>query len=231
MFTYFERLRKSFITRRKTPFPSIKMVIIFVNGLVVAAIILALKLHPEGNYAYHFGEEIGAITAVSAVFLSIAAGLAGSAWYFSDKQHKTHKFFWFLTMVAFGFLALDEQMQIHEKLGRLIKNHWLGPSQVFRNWNDAIVILYGIGALLFLAIFLATILSYPKVLEILAVSMLFYILHTAIDALTVEKTHLSVVLEESCKVFSSANFAVAMFAGLLGNVIAFCRPGHQSPTN
>ena len=221
MSTYFKKLRNSYSSRDQIQLPSFKNVIIFVNGFIVAAIILALNIHPEGNYGYHFDEEIGVITAISAVFLSIAAGLAGSSFYFSDKRNFSQRFFWFLTMVAFTFLALDELMQGHEKLGRIIKTEWLGPSQTFRNWNDAIVIFYGIVALIFLAFFLPTIIRYPKFLEMFVISLFFYIIHTAIDSLTVDKTSLSVVFEESFKVFSSANFANAMFIGLLGNVVSY----------
>jgi len=64
--------------------------------------------------------------------------------------------------------------------------------------------------------------SYPKFIEVLAIAFIFYTIHTAIDSLIIDRTRQSLILEETCKLFSSVNFASAMFIGLLGNVMLYC---------
>lgn len=224
MIVYLEKLKNSYAQRRKITLPSVRRLLLFVNILLAVIIILTLKVASEGDVDYHFREERGAITAISAIFLAIASGLAGSSFYLSDKEYKPNQVFWLLNMLAFGFLAWDELMQEHERYGQWIRDSLMGSSQIFRNWNDFIVILYGIAALIYFASFLPTIISYPKFIEVLAIAFIFYIIHTAIDSLTVERTSVSVILEETCKVFSSAYFASAMFIGLLGNVVLYNSP-------
>jgi hypothetical protein len=124
-------------------------------------------------------------------------------------------------MLGFGFFAWDDLMQGHERFGEWVGDTLIGQGQIFRNWNDLVVILYGIAALIFLAYFLPLILSYPKFFEVLAIAFVFYILHTTIDSLAVDRTRQSVILEETCKLLSSANFACAMFVGLIGNVMIY----------
>ena len=222
MVAILEKLRNSYQQRRQIALPSILGFMLFVNILLVVMIILILFNAPEGDIDYHFREERGAITALSAIFLAVASGLAGASFFLIDKDHKSKKVFWLLNMTAFGFFAWDELMQEHEKLGQWIRDSWMGSSQIFRNWNDAVVIVYGIVALIFFVYFLPIILNYPKFIEILAIAFIFYITHTAIDSLSVERTSMSVILEETCKLFSSAYFACAMFVGLLGNIVVYC---------
>jgi hypothetical protein len=227
MIAYLEKLKTSYGQRNQIPLPSVGRLIFFVNVLLVVVIILILNISTEDFADYHFREERGAITALSAIFLAIASGLAGSSYYFSENKYKSKRVFWLLNMLGFGFFAWDELMQEHERLGQWIRDSWLGSSQIFRNWNDMVVILYGIAALIFLAYFLPAILSYPKFIEVLAIAFVFYMIHTAIDSITVDITRVSVILEETCKIFSSANFACAMFIGLLGNVKVYCSPKSQ----
>lgn len=224
MIAYLEKLKTSYGQRSQITLPSVRRLILFVNVLLVVVIILILIISPEDFVDYHFREESGAITAFSAIFLAIASGLAGSSFYFSEKKYKSKRVFWLFNMLGFGFFAWDELMQEHERLGQWIRDYWIGSGQIFRNWNDMVVILYGIVALIFLLYFLPAIMSYPKFIEVLAIAFVFYIIHTAIDSLTVDRTRVSVIVEETCKLFSSANFACAMFIGLLGNVMVYCSP-------
>jgi hypothetical protein len=222
MKVFLDKLRNAYQEREQIALPSISRFMLFVNILLVVLIILILYIAPREDIDYHFREEKGAITALSAIFLAIGSGLAGSSFFILEKELKSRKVFWLVSMVALVFFAWDELMQEHEKMGQWIRDYWLGSSQIFRNWNDVVVIIYGIIALIFFVYFLPTTLSYPKFVEILAVAFIFYILHTAIDSLTIERTSASVILEETCKLFSSAYFASAMFIGLLGNIEICC---------
>lgn len=70
------------------------------------------------------------------------------------------------------FLALDEQLQFHERLGQ-----WLGDGQssgrvfgTFRNWNDLVVMADGVVALPVFAWMIPALLRCPRVVELMALS-------------------------------------------------------------
>ena len=189
---------------------------------MLLVLFLTLYFAPDGDIDYHFRDEQGGITALSAILLAITGGLAGCSHYLTDKSHITKKVFWLFCLAAFVFFAWDELMQVHEYLGQQIRDSLLGSSQIFRNWNDLVVILYGVIALVFFLYFLPIILSYPLLIEVLAVGFVFYVVHTTIDSLAVQRTSVSIILEETCKLLSSASFAFSMFIGLLGNITINC---------
>ena len=221
MKTYFEELKTANKQRYQIKIPSIRMVIWFVSVLIVLVVILALIFAPRDEIDFHFRRERGVLTALSSIFLAIACGMAGSSFFLTDRENKTQKLFWFLVMLAFLFLSMDELMLWHEKWGRWIGKNWLEPPQIFRNWNDVVVILYGLGAIIFFAYFLPVILRYPKFIEILVIAFIFYMVHTGVDSFVYEKRVRFNVIEETCKIFSSGYFSIAMFVGLLGNVVNF----------
>lgn len=221
MKSYYERLRTSYRQRKQINLPPIRGFLLWVIVFIVSAIFLTLYFAPEGDIDYHFRDEKGGITALSAILLAIAGGFAGVSHFLTEKDHLLKKIFWLFCLAAFIFFAWDELMQVHEFLGQWIRDSLMGSSQIFRNWNDLVVILYGFAAFVFFLYFLPTIISYPMLIEILVIGFLFYITHTAIDSLAVERTSLSIILEESCKLLSSASFACAMFVGLLGNIVIY----------
>ena len=211
-----QKIKKSLHDRNKISIPSISGVILFFIAFLVIYIILSVVLIPHNKPLYHFGEE-GAITALSAAMLAIAGGFAGFSFFVDRRKNDFLRYFWFLNGLAFSFFALDELLQFHEKLGNLITKSPIGPTEVFRNWNDVIVISYGIVAIFVLLYFLPEIFRYPKFAELLLIACAFYFVHTLIDS-TQERSTISVIFEESAKLFSSTFFAMSMFVGLLGNV-------------
>ena len=221
MKSYYKKLQTSYRQGKQINLPPIRGFIFWVIVLVLSVIFLSLYFAPEGDIDFHFREEQGGITALSAILLAIAGGFAGVSNYLTEKGHLLKKMFWLLSLAALVFFAWDELMQVHEFLGQWIRDSLMGSSQIFRNWNDLVVILYGIAAFVFFIYFLPTIISYPMLIEILVIGFLFYITHTAIDSLAVQRTSLSIILEESCKLLSSASFACSMFVGLLGNIVIY----------
>ena len=135
----------------------------------------------------------------------------------SNKKDNWSSYFWLLVTFGFGFFALDELLGFHEKLGKIIKASPIGPAETFRNWNDVIVIIYGVIAVCVAIYFLAEILRYPLFAEMLSVAFFCYCLHTLLDS-TLGDSSWGRILEESAKVYSSTFFAIAMFIGLLGVV-------------
>ena len=111
-------------------------------------------------------------------------------------------------------LALDELLQFHERIGNRIEAWGLnvGP---FRNWNDIIVILYGVLGLGFVATFFSVILRFPQFLKLLTVAFVFFILHTVVDSVTEPQTTFSVIVEESAKLYCSTFLAIAFLAGMM----------------
>ena len=187
---------------------------LLVSGVLVY-IYLAILVGPEHKPELHFRSEEGAITALSAIFLAMASGFAGVSFFLSFPETRISRYFWLIAALGLGFLALDELLGFHERLDDWI-TAIVGDSEIFRNWNDLIVIGYGLIAIPVFLLFLPEIFRYPKIAETLAVAFLFFCIHTAIDSVVEPPTTVSVILEESAKLFSAAFFATAMFISILG---------------
>ncbi|MBC2717306.1 MAG: hypothetical protein HF978_18525 [Desulfobacteraceae bacterium] len=215
---FYQKIKPALILRKQISIQSILLPLVFLSIFLVSYIFMALQLAPENNPAFHFGKERGYVTALSAIFLAMTSGFAWGAFFLSGNHFSSTKFFWLFIALAFGYLALDELMMFHERIGYWIKMSNVGPTETFRNWNDVIVISYGILALAVLPLLLPHILKYPKFGEMLTVAFIFYCIHTAIDSLTIKKTFGSIIIEESFKLFSSAFFSFSMLIGLLGVV-------------
>lgn len=117
---------------------------------------------------------------------------------------------------GFAFLTLDELLMFHERLGKTIKDY--ADSGIFRNWNDIIVILYGVLVLPVVAVFLPSIIRYRMYLELLVTAFVFYAIHTLIDATQSPRTTVSATWEESAKILSVTFLALATFIGFLGTL-------------
>jgi len=117
--------------------------------------------------------------------------------------------------VGFAFLFLDELIGFHEMTGRYL-DPAVGVPEGFRRWDDIVVIIYGIIALFVMSGFLPEIFRYPRVMELMGVAFLFYFIHTLVDSISVPRTDLSAIIEESAKVFCAEYLAISMFVALLG---------------
>ena len=93
-------------------------------------------------------------------------------------------------------------------------------SDIFRNWNDAVVIVYGVIALFVIAGFVPEIIRYRGVAEIMAIAFVFYVMHTLIDSLADPETPLSMIIEDATKLFASSYLALCMFVAVLGMISA-----------
>lgn len=212
--TYKDKLKNSLLQRKHiAPPPTGFPVALAVAGLCIY-IIIAILIAPVGHPEYHFASERGIITVLSAIFLAMAGSFAGICFLLRHNSNDWLQFFWLLTAIGFLFFSFDELMQFHEKLGGLIKRSSVGPTRTFRNWNDVIVIAYGVVAIPVVFYFLPEILRLPRVTEILVIAFSCYGIHTIIDS-TQRRTSVSIILEESAKLFSSAFFAISMIFGIL----------------
>jgi len=198
--------------------PRITPLAVVVSILVAIYILAAIVFVPPTQLReFNFVDERGAITALSAIFLAMGSGFSFATFLFSQGSARTIRCFWLLVFVALGFLVLDELLEFHERFGRLLDRvdlMGLTSAGLIRGWNDIIVILYGVAALPVGMLFLPTIVRYPTFLKLICLSFAFYFLHTAIDSLSEPPTTLSVIVEESAKLYCAALIAIACLAAL-----------------
>ena len=218
---YRQRLQSALTDRAALTLPSTWRLLFVAVAFVLIYITLAFLFHPKDADAdYHFVNEDGAITALSALFMATAAGITVSAYIIAKQRGFRDKYLWLLMASAFGFLALDELLEFHEHFGGILNilTSKVGmDSGVFRNWNDVIVIAYGLAALPLGLRFLPAVLRYPGLMERLTLAALFFVLHTVIDSVS-EPSVRSVVMEESAKLFTALFLALAAYSALLGTV-------------
>lgn len=187
--------------------------------LVAIYILLAIVLIPQNETRhFHFVDERGAITVLSAMFLAIGCGFGFASFLLSLGSPRSVRCFWLLVSTALGLLVLDELLQFHERIGfRLdgIDPFDLASSGIIRGWNDVVVILYGVIAVPVGVLLLPTMIRYRSFLILICIAFVSYVLHTTIDSLVEPPTILSVILEESAKLYCSLCVALACLAGLL----------------
>ncbi len=215
--SYCKRLREAAVERRATHLPRLRFIVVAAIGCTLAYIMLAMVIIPkDGTRDYHFIYEHGAITALSALFLTAASVFSLATMVALTRAKEPHKWVWLVLAVGFAFLSLDELLRFHERAGRLLET--TESSGLFRSWNDIIVILYGIFALLMLGVMLPALMRSPKVLEMFVVGFAFYAIHTFIDSTNEPPTVVSVILEESAKLFCGVFLAIGAFTGLIGAI-------------
>ena len=184
-------------------------VLLFVAGYVVVAYLSAPAHQPDRYF-----EEGQAVDVMSALFLVMAGTFAWACFLLSGHADSVRRAFWLLLAVGFLFVALDELLEIHESLDQWVLRAWLGWPPLFRNWNDVIVLSYGLAGGAFLVAFRHEVRRHPGVVPMLVLGALCYALHTGIDTLIAESARKTVV-EESAKLAATAFFALAMLAGFL----------------
>ena len=190
--------------------PRLNAIFLAVVTFTVGYILLSILAHPEHKTLdYHFNSERGLITGLSATYLSMSAAFSVATLLVHIRSGKTSIWAWVILAVGFTFLALDEVVQFHERVGSVIGHNM--NSGIFRNWNDVIVIAYGIIALPIIAVIFPSIAQYKTTLKLFCLAFIFYLLHTFIDSTQDPSTVISRILEESAKLFCGAFLALSMF--------------------
>jgi len=167
---------------------------------------LAVLASPAVDQGRQIISEQGMVTALSSSLLAAAGAFFLVAAIAENRDR--HRLFFAVVAVGFFYFSIDEIVQIHEKAGSAF-GRVVGGSGAFRNFNDVIVIGYGIIAIAVLAAFFREASRHPEFVRWVSVGFGFFVLHTAIDSLAFQPTTRSRVLEESAKLFASAFFAVA----------------------
>ena len=221
--SYVASMRSALASRKRIEAPSLGRIVMPVAIALFVVLVVAVLIAPAGDIDFQFREEEGIVTTLSAIFLAMASGFAGACYLTEGKPGHGLKLWWLLTCLGFFFFACDELLRFHEQVGTFVRHHLLGrPTMFFRNWNDVIVILYGVVALVVIAYFLPRILRLPLYMELLAVAFFAYCVHTGVDVMPhgdgiigrFMSSIPSSIPEEGAKLYASTFFAVAMLNAL-----------------
>ncbi|MFQ5768294.1 MAG: hypothetical protein ACE5ID_09975, partial [Acidobacteriota bacterium] len=165
----------------------------------------------------HYFTEGGPIDWLSSVFLAAAAVLAWCTWSVKPHERERGSWFWLASAAGFVFLALDERFMFHERF-HFRFGHLLGPPPAgLRNWNDVVVIVYGLAALGLLVPAWTFLLRYRQHLRVLMLAFGFYALHTMVDSVFASSPGKTLV-EESFKVLAGAGFMLAYLQALMARL-------------
>lgn len=168
---------------------------------VAASIAVSIMIVPEHDPMFHFSEE-GLNTALSSVCLSMAGVVSAMVFYLRLKDWSPGAIFWLILAAGCLFLSLDEQLGFHERGGVALDVSSVGDLESFRNWNDIIVILYGLVAMAIAALFGREIIASRHFAVLFAVGFAFYAVHTAVDSIFPNSLAWKDIPEEGAKLFS-----------------------------
>jgi len=212
----FLHIRDFVAERREKGLPSLRSELKWTALLLFGITALSLLLAPEGeDLDYQFAEEDGFATVLSSFTLAVAAAFAFVCLSIRsirsiDDRKPTRM--WGLFALGFAFLSIDEVFQIHEQIGWFLHDHV--DSGPFRNWNDVVVIGYGLIAIPLVWTVLPDFLKQKKMPELLALGFLFYVAHTLTDSFVEYATTTSILIEESFKLACNLLIAIGVYSAL-----------------
>jgi len=215
--SFSDNLREAMIYRKRAKLPRLNLIITSVIICTLAYIVLSIFAIPSSKpMEHHFISERGAITALSAILLAMASAFSIGSLVVNVRSGDPHIWLWVVMASGFAILSMDELLQFHERIGSIIGRKV--SSGIFKNWNDVIVILYGVIALPIMAVFLPGIIRYRMLPELLAIAFVFYGIHTLIDSIQDPGTTVSIIAEESAKLFCVLFLMLSAFVGFVGSL-------------
>ena len=191
---------------------------IWLTVLAVLLIFVAsLMIWPAGKPTFHF-EEGGAVTGISPLMLAMSAGFAFVMFLVRNHKELRVRATWLLATAGLMFLALDEQIELHERIGGEIDALIQLASYGLPLANDLIVIGYGIAAIPVLIYALPELLRWRGVLETFIIAALFFVIHTVIDTTDLESDPMWFIAEETAKLICVSFIFVAMLTLVMAAV-------------
>ena len=213
--SYGIRVREALGERRDVEINGVWWIVALVVAATIGYIVLALIVIPgDEPREYHFINEDGAVTALSAFYLVTAAAFSICTFVSLREVGDSNGKIWLLFAAGFSFLAFDEMLLFHERVGAFVDR--FSESGEFRSWNDIVVILYGTIAILIMVVIFPALLRWRLVLEMFGTAFVFYGVHTLIDSVSEPPTTWSVILEESAKLMCGAFLVLGSFCGFVG---------------
>jgi hypothetical protein len=227
MLTDFRNQIKEALTKRsEAVLPGVIWLIPVVFIFTLLFCLFSVYIVPSDKPADFNFQEGGTITAMSAIYLTLAAGFALAANLINIRWTGKQNWLWTILFLGFAFLAFDELMQFHERFDTLVMERLL-PDIQFKGWNDLVVILYGVAAVPIMFLLLPKLLKYRHMLEIFIVGFVFYTIHTFIDSVQETATFTIVIFEESAKLLSVSFLSLGSLMGLIGNIWEYV-PTHST---
>lgn len=186
-------------------------------AVTLACITLSIVAAPAERPMFHFGEN-GAVTALSSVFMAMSSAIALAVFYLRIELMKAGSWFWLVLAAGLAFLAIDEQIMLHERGGALLEGTVFGPSEFFRNWNDLIVMGYGVGALALIALSAREVFQCRPFAALFGMAFAFYAVHTGLDSVLPSTLAWKDIPEESAKLFCALFLFLSVSARFLSQV-------------
>lgn len=189
---------------------------VILSGFALLAVLLVvIALGEPGRRAAAFAEEGGAITWVSFALLLSSALIAWRGALMPFPGEALRRLIWLCMAGGLSFLAADEVLGFHESVGSLLDEQVSVQEAGFRNWNDLIVIGYGVVALPLLLAFAPELLRHRGMLQMLGLGFLAYAGHTAVDSVF-KPSGISVIVEEGFKVSCGLALVWSIALGVRG---------------
>ena len=182
--------------------------------LVIIAVLIWHGVSARNNPAWHFGEaRLG--TYCSGMLL-VTSGLLSLAIARRLIGHPLAKF-WLVACVGFLFLTADELALIHEGADKWLhaKFGWDPDHPITDHIDDAIVILYGLVALVWAFRYRDRLLRLRWATRLLVAAFAAFVATETLDVVDVSKT-----CEESLKLASEALIVAGLFAALRDPALA-----------
>jgi hypothetical protein len=199
--------------RQKTNQSSVYKQVLLTSVVLFASISMSILLTPEGKkLSYHFIEEGGFNTVVTAFFLAAASTLMFATHMSESASGLKSSWIWIVQSVGFAFLSVDEMFQLHEQIGLYFDT--FVSSGPFINWNDLLGAVYGFMAIITALIILPKILPIRSLPELLAMAFLFFMAHMLTDLMVDHSSDFTHIAEESLKLFSAGFLALAGYSAL-----------------
>jgi hypothetical protein len=156
-----------------------------------------------------FFNEGGPVDSLSSILLATGAVLAGTLWLHARRTDDPDRRFWLLSSAGLTFLTLDERFQIHERLHYDVLEPAFGPlGWNTANWNDLVVIAYGLVAVSLLVFILPSVMRNRGTRTFLAVGFAFAALQVLVD-LVLAGAVWEKCVEETFKLLMGASFMLA----------------------
>lgn len=129
------------------------LIVLLVDFVAIAAVILRAILLEKGPYRYF--DEGSLINWLSGVKLLIIAGINWKIYRLrtgikqESQRGRNYQLLWQFFAFGFVFCTLDELLQIHEKLDKLIHRLWqIEETLLTDSIDDLIILMYGVIGLL-----------------------------------------------------------------------------------
>ncbi len=211
-----------------------RRVFLWVLALNIAVIILAIVLgifkHPDkSNPTRYFGEgrfptvvsivQLAAVAVLCTVVGKRRFGLSRG-----DDLPTRGAFIWMIFAAGFTFLALDEWLEIHEKMDSYIHRAYLGheATNLTDRIDDLIILAYGLVGLAVIAAYRRELVRYRCCIPYLTFSAAAAVLSIGMDALTNREDVISGALhtwltvgDDAFKLLAEAGFVGAACAALV----------------